>query len=538
MPTTWYPPTCAQGQILNEFIYISGQDGDTIILPPGDVTWGASSTPYWLTNSITLAATGSTIIRIADDAPSFAGTINLWAPCIISGLTIVGSQNVAGKAAFSPALYTGRGDGWRITHCTYSGTNQSDSYFALCRDSYGVIDNNTIIGGNGSSELIFARGPTNSWQTPANYGTSGAVFIENNIFDGTGYVCDANSNSRMVVRYNTIRSKMKVDGHGVASNSPARGVRWMEVYGNNWTTQGVGAALLELRGGGLRVFNNTTNNSAENGDYFFLTDYGYLGQWPNFNYIYQTPTNYPILDQIGLGSDPKVAGSEPAYIWGNKKAGSSWTRNLQPIGLIDITTNASGYASGVIDVGINSLNTTVHSGNAFAFTGDNTRYLLDQTKFQTSLNLNNLIPPLQVAIPATSIAVKAGPQINYQLQTSNPNAQFTERDIIQSNRDFYADAGFDTHTGVSIGTTAEMNALTPTVTGYGFWVIDQGSWNKTIPANTAGLLYTWSGGWNLTYIPYQYPYYWTDSSGTSGVTYTLKRLGSNIRLKGFVEVSE
>ncbi len=43
-------------------------------------------------------------------------------------------------------------------------------------------------------------------------------------------------------------------GHGLASNSPARGVRNMEIYGNTWTATGAGNwANLELRGGSVMV---------------------------------------------------------------------------------------------------------------------------------------------------------------------------------------------------------------------------------------------------------------------------------------------
>src|SRR5205823_6444150 len=44
----------------------------------------------------------------------------------------------------------------------------------------------------------------------------------------------------------------------------------------------------------------------------------------------------------------------------------------------------------------------------------------------------------------------------YRQQTGNPSATFTEADVIQSNRDFFSDAGFDTNTGVSRGTKAQM----------------------------------------------------------------------------------
>jgi hypothetical protein len=130
--------------------------------------------------------------------------------------------------------------------------------------------------------------------------------------------------------------------------------------------------------------------------------------------------------------DPKVAASEPAYVWHNLKNGASWTRNFWNLGM------------GAVQL--------------------------------------------------------------YQAQTGNPNATFSEGDVIKSNRDFFADSGFDTNTGVSVGTTAQMKAMKPTLNGYGFWVTDQGKWNNRT-TGPDGQLYVWSGSsWVLKYKPYTYPH--------------------------------
>jgi hypothetical protein len=154
---------------------------------------------------------------------------------------------------------------------------------------------------------------------------------------------------------------------------------------------------------------------------------------PNFGNVYQTPTYYPIKDQIGVGKDPKVAGSEPTYVWGNKRSTNPWQREFK-------------------------------------------------------------------SVPAEAIT-------QYQTETSNPSATFDESTMIQANRDFYADSGFDAGgTGVSIGTSAEMAATTPTTQSVGFWVTDEGSWNQS-GTGSQGRLYTWSASaWNLYYEPYTYPH--------------------------------
>jgi hypothetical protein len=97
----------------------------------------------------------------------------------------------------------------------------------------------------------------------------------------------------------------------------------MEVYNNVWTSAALYYPAIELRGGTGYVFDNAVPNIPAweaKSVWFFLTDYGYHAQWPNFGMSFQTPLDYPIADQIGVGQDPKVAGSEPMYLWNNTVA--------------------------------------------------------------------------------------------------------------------------------------------------------------------------------------------------------------------------
>lgn len=401
--------------------------GDTVTIPSGTFTWGALGAWVWIDKAITLAGAGKnqTTINIAPNAGTYAsGAIGVVAAATIRGFTI----NQSGAAA-TTAFVASTNDGWRITDIIYNSALTA-GYFVIA-SSYGLIDNCTVNTIAGSDEPIFVRGPTNSWQTPSGLGTSSAVFVESCIFNGPGYP-DFNSNARGVFRFCTLNGTAKIDGHGLASNVPARGVRHMEVYGNRWTSTVNFWTAIELRGGTSMIFDNTSDATSTSSAWFYLTDYGYLSTWPNFGNVFQTPTNYPIKDQIGVGMDPKTAGSEPAYIWNNLKNGVSWARELKIV------------APGAI---------TLHG------------------------------------------------------------SPFTERDMIKADRDFFADSGFDgTFTfngsaGVGRGTKAQMLAITPTKTGVGFWVTNEGSWNVNLPANTSGQLYTWTGtAWNLKYTPYTYPH--------------------------------
>ncbi len=507
-------PTCSQDDF-EDAVYHKAAAGDTIVLPAGAATWGNGSrfnkgVIYLTTPSLTVMGQGdSTVITLDDTGATYAnGVISLWTNGTIENLKIVGSS-AAPVTAFQIQPYGTFTNGFRLTNITYVG-GKADAYFAYVGSeiSSGLIDNCRITGNSPSAELIFGRGPSGAWQQNNTMGTANNIFIEDCVFNNSGYVCDANANAQFVVRFNTINGPSKVDGHGLASNSPAHSFRNMEVYGNHWTNTTPAWTAIEIRGGTSMVFNNVCDNTGGGSAAWFLfTEYGYQALWGNFgttissittgptptvttawasgigvgwpilvitpnttpplniatgptavansttftipnaitagggpNQVnslierYLTPADYPIKDQVGVGKDPKTGGSEPAYVWNNRKNGAAWTRNFW--------TPAVG-----------------------------------------AINL-------------------------YKIQTGNSNATFVEADVIKSNRDFFADAGFDTNAGVSVGTTAQMNALKPTVNNYGFWVTDQGNW-KSGAAGTSGLLYTWSTAsqtWTLKYTPFTYPH--------------------------------
>jgi hypothetical protein len=296
-------------------------DGDTVRVPAGNFTWGDGGSVIWITKRVTLAGAGqgSTNIQISSTAGTYGnGTIRILGAGTVRDMTIRGATGA--RTVFS----TSGPSGWRITAITYLGV-AGEGYFCYGGENYGVIDSCNITGGGGSSELIFTRGPTNSWQTPSSLGTTDAVYIEDCVFDGPGYVSDFNSNARGVVRFCTIKGNMKVDGHGVATNTPARGVRHMEVYRNRWTILFAYWTPVELRGGTGHIFDNQVTQVNWSQAWFRVREYGVLGKFPPFNWTLQTPVNYPILDQVGTGQDPRVGGSEPMYLWNNiDRDGKDW----------------------------------------------------------------------------------------------------------------------------------------------------------------------------------------------------------------------
>jgi hypothetical protein len=294
--------------------------GDIVQVPSGTCTWGSSRSFVSVNKAITLrgAGRGATVIEIASTAGSWTNaTIRISAAAEVRGFTIKTVTSGSSGTAFSASA-----NGFRISDIVYLNQASTTNGYFVYAGAYGLVDNCDITGGSGSNELIFARGPTNSWQTDHSIGQADNLFIENNEFDGRGYVCDCNSNSRCVVRYNSIAGPMKVDGHGKASNSPPRGVRHMEVYNNLWTTNSTFWSAIEIRGGGGRIFNNVATNSSS--ARLYLTDYAATNVWSNFGDVCQCPANYPIDDQIGVGKDPKTAAAEPLYLWNNSMSGAEW----------------------------------------------------------------------------------------------------------------------------------------------------------------------------------------------------------------------
>ncbi len=472
-------------------------NGDVVNMPAGSFTWGQATGATTISNTITLqgAGTGSTTIVCSDTGPTYAaGIIRVYGAATLKSFSITGS-NVAHVTPIECGV-----NGWRITDIVFNG-GTAEAYFVYVLAGYGLIDHCTVTGNNPQSELIFVRGPSDSWTTPSTMGTVSAVYIEDCVFNTDGYVCDANANSRVVVRFCTVNGRnMKVDGHGLASNTPAKGVRQMEVYNNSWTYSGdTGWTAIELRGGTGMVFDNTSAVTAR----FALREYGCLAPWPNFGtflsgvsttnpttitttnphgyttgwpvFVYrqdsvptiggtytatvtgastftipvnvttsgvfgltsttQTPYNYPITDQIGVGQDPKTGGSEPMYLVNNVAAGADW---------------------------------------AFDWSND-----------------------LTEAITL------------YRVQISTPAATFTMQNIIAADRDYFKQTvggTFNGSSGAGRGTAAQMAAITGTTTGVGFWVTDQGNWRAGY-AGTSGQLYRWNGSaWALHYTPYTYPH--------------------------------
>jgi hypothetical protein len=297
--------------------------GDTVTLPAQAVLVGSKGTSLTVPAGVTLQGVAGTSLIMAPDGPGGTnGVIRIagGTGTVVRNFSIIPAQNV------SPFSISGA-SGSRISQINYNPQGASVvAYFAYYGGVYGTIDNCVITGGAGNNELVFTRGPADSWQTPNSMGTDQTVLIEDTIFGGQGYVCDANSNARMCVRYCDILGNMKVDGHGKASNTPPRGVRQFECYRNHWSDLwGWYILCSEMRGGTGVFFDNTADHPLGAAAYF--EDYGYQSIWPNLGNVFMTPKNYPIPDQVGNGMDGGPR--EPFYAWNNFVNGKPWARSLK-----------------------------------------------------------------------------------------------------------------------------------------------------------------------------------------------------------------
>jgi hypothetical protein len=508
---------CSQDTFEQTYYNLS-HPGDVIVLPAGTATWGNSSRAnqgiIYITTNVTVVGAGdSTVITLDDTGPRFAsgGVVALWAAATFKHMKIIGSP-VNRVTAFNVSTYGSFNGGFRISDITYVGGSGSDAgaYFVYSDAGVlnGLIDNCRIQGNVDACELIFVRGPTNAWQSANTLGGANNIFVEDCTFSNTGYVCDANSNAHMVVRYCTISGQNKVDGHGVASNSPPRSVRNIEVYGNTWTLTGPGNwPNIELRGGTAMVFNNSSQAG-----WAFLTDYAYNAAppWPNFGYAPITitagnPTTVTTSTPHGYSTGWPIFISSPDPV-ANPSAPDPQNFTTYSITVtgpttftIPITTTRSGtgdYATGYKTAFDYPIKDQIGVGQDPKSPHSEPVYLWSNTQGGTAW-VRTLKTPNPGAITF------------YQAQVGNGTATFAENDVIKANRDFYADSGFDSAgTGVTVGTTAQMNAL-PTGSlpaGYGFWVTDQGEWNSN-HAGADGQLYVWNGSaWVFKYMPYTYPH--------------------------------
>ncbi len=296
--------------------------GDTVIVPSGNCTWNNT---VGISKAITLQGAGmdSTTITVG-----VSPAIILKAPAVVTGFTF----QTSGKRVFTVIPDA---NSFRIHDNKFNLTGRAMVIYV--GEVYGLIDNNSfnLTSGAVSSEVIFARGPTDSWMTPDSMGGAENLFVEDNKFILTGVqdtgatkAIDCNANSRVVFRYNNV-TNMDFDAHGLWSNTPAHSVRHYEVYNNHfYVYPGDGTVtmwrMMSLRGGTGRVFDNTFTGKVRWAPDKYpgirLIEYcDAQNSMPSGNCTnFVCPSDYPMIEQVGRGMNNS---SDPLYLWNNTRNG-------------------------------------------------------------------------------------------------------------------------------------------------------------------------------------------------------------------------
>lgn len=430
-------------------------DADTINVGAGSASW----------SGLTF---GSKNVRLVGAG---IGVSNITLSSVMTWCSDSLASRISGFSFNTGAYYlqTSHCSGFRIDHNAFTRSTTAIEHINLIGSraipNEGLIDHNTFMDGK-IVELGQGTGTSGSgdtrWSEPLNWGTSHAVYIEDNEFSisqsgASGLVVDGNRGSRMVARFNTLHSG-RFEQHSMQGGAN-RAVRLWEFYGNSMENATYGAKLRPffVRGGTGMIFHNTTDGLFSNNNLNLNNLRSAEGADPGnangFNFCVgtefvdgNTPTfeGWPCRDQIGRSLDASLwdytnpapsQASQPAYMWRNTRS----------------------------DTG-NDIDVTMSCGAADAFcTRQGTLHIL-------------------------------------------------------SDRDFYKDSlatGAPHVTGVREGTAATMNAIGTCTQGVGFWVTNEGSWNTSASnpygvnaAGADGRLYVCgaSNNWVLTYTPYTYPH--------------------------------
>lgn len=240
--TTWTLADCNQSTFDTKLADVLVISGDTIAIPAGTCSWTGRSD---ITKCIIVQGAGIGITTIQD---AFAGdssilSLTIPAACTTQRLTGIsfsrngGAYKNHGTVAVVGDSSTSRQ--MRIDHCAFDETLLG--FHIVFQDAIGVLDNNIFTGSgifiemthNNWGGVPFSNG---SFADPPNYGSSRALFLEDNTFTHTvaNYaIVDGYLGARFVTRYNTIINGW-IEAHGSDSTPTGRGTRLMDIYYNKF----------------------------------------------------------------------------------------------------------------------------------------------------------------------------------------------------------------------------------------------------------------------------------------------------------------
>jgi hypothetical protein len=485
-------------------------NGDTINIPAGTCTWttgivvpsgiGISIIGSGAPNSSPTtygAASSCTATSITDNVSG--NPLLYFQPTATSSLSRVScmklTSTLGANTTVSPIQLAGTCNSStcpnvRVDNLTFDGSLQGtikNSDTVMVTDNvFGVLDHNSMSGTGVGSYFEFVNYNNsawngvgaygdNSWTSADTFGTSKALYLENNTF-GTAVVMaegesditskgqTAQGGGRVVGRFNNCNGCTSgVSNHGTDTNGRPRGGRQIEFYGNTYqctNTSGGCQGGVPIRSGVNIMFGNSLTAIS--------------GSWFN---------QYMALAALRVPANGGLTSSS----WGLCDGTGPYDNNgASPPVCIDQPSRSGG---------------TLLSGNPGSPTGW----------------VNEAIDP------------------SYEWDDSGYNPVFgnvtSDYSGMVANRDWYTDnssgtphvqtsqtSPFNGTSGMGFGTLA--NRPTSCTTGVGYWVTNLGSWNQSSNTYTGGysqgelFVCTATNTWTLYYTPYIYPHPLT--TGTAG----------------------
>jgi len=327
--------SCSQKDV--QAVVNAASNGDTVLIPSGSCTWtsavylnGASCKAM----TVQGAGPASTIITANISSGSYTNALMVDGcsslPLVQFTNFRIDNQNTGagGLISFNYSPDTV----FRIDHMYFGGTTKNRA-LSINSHSYGVIDHNTFDGDGWIVKDTIASDAhigDNSWNQEMSYGTSNAVFFEDNTFKYTADTdMDCAEGGRVVFRHNT-ESGTTLGNHGYDSvdNSCVE----LDVYSNTFKGNGTGQLGIQSRGGSGVWYSNLIQGTYVSGMRIGITTYrasaSYSG--PHMPFCNGTNPNdgnapgqngWPCYEQVGRGSGPSNGGliSYPLYEWDNCK---------------------------------------------------------------------------------------------------------------------------------------------------------------------------------------------------------------------------
>jgi hypothetical protein len=260
----------------------SASFGDTVVIPPGTNTW-TQTLNLW---GISLQGSGTNNTVIVDETPILGNglpVINLTTASTLSRIsqltisvgkincyTAVSVQCGNAAAAVRGVINVYGTNTFRIDHCVFYQVTGKPIH--LTSMNYGLIDHCSfqMYGGANAVEVdagVPADGGLGdlSWATPYAYGSSNALFFEDNYVSSAFKftAIDVAQGGRAVIRKNFFQGAF-VYTHGTESGQRYRSARVVEVYSNIFsyspTVFDNGPSAITIRGGTALVFGNSITN--------------------------------------------------------------------------------------------------------------------------------------------------------------------------------------------------------------------------------------------------------------------------------------